>query len=45
MDLMRIKAKLMSAQYNAVSCVVDDVNLIVENSITYNGPDNGLWLK
>jgi bromodomain-containing factor 1 len=50
MDLSTIEKKLKSGQYSTVQALVDDFNLMVQNSVTFNGPEHtvaqeGLKLK
>lgn len=50
MDLGTIERKLKNNEYNTAQAVVDDFNLMVQNAVTFNGPDHvvsqeGLKLK
>ncbi|RHZ50064.1 putative transcription regulator BDF1 [Aspergillus thermomutatus] len=50
MDLGTIERKLKNNEYRAVQAVVEDFNLMVQNAVTFNGPDHvvaqeGLKLK
>ncbi|KAB8239411.1 putative transcription regulator BDF1 [Aspergillus alliaceus] len=40
MDLGTIERKLKINEYKSVQAVVDDFNLMVQNSLTFNGPDH-----
>jgi bromodomain-containing factor 1 len=40
MDLSTIEKKLIGSAYPVVQAVVDDFNLMVENCVKFNGPDN-----
>ncbi|KAK2735213.1 hypothetical protein FQN57_001318 [Myotisia sp. PD_48] len=40
MDLQKMEATLKSQQYSTVDEFVRDFNLMVENSLTFNGPDH-----
>ncbi|EDP50426.1 hypothetical protein KXW98_001193 [Aspergillus fumigatus] len=50
MDLGTIERKLKNNEYKTAQAVVDDFNLMVQNAVTFNGPDHlvsqeGLKLK
>lgn len=50
MDLSTIEKKLKGGQYETVDALVDDFNLMVQNAVTFNGPEHlvsqeGLRLK
>ncbi|OJD22895.1 hypothetical protein ACJ73_05754 [Blastomyces percursus] len=50
MDLRTIEEKLKSGSYNSLAAVVSDFDLMVDNSVTFNGPEHmvsveGLRLK
>ncbi|KAL1969536.1 hypothetical protein VTN77DRAFT_8974 [Rasamsonia byssochlamydoides] len=50
MDLSTIEKKLKGGQYPTVDALVDDFNLMVQNAVTFNGPEHlvsqeGLRLK
>jgi bromodomain-containing factor 1 len=40
MDISTIEKKLNSGQYPVAQALVDDFNLMVNNCVTFNGPDN-----
>ncbi|KAL4891959.1 Bromodomain-containing protein [Aspergillus ambiguus] len=40
MDLGTIERKLKNNQYSSVQGVVDDFNLMIQNAVTFNGPDH-----
>ncbi|KAJ1708924.1 transcription regulator BDF1 [Aspergillus flavus] len=40
MDLGTIERRLKNNEYKSVKAVVDDFNLMVQNSLTFNGPDH-----
>lgn len=40
MDLSTIEKKLISGAYPVVQALVDDFNLMIENCVKFNGPDN-----
>ncbi|OGM41108.1 transcription regulator BDF1 [Aspergillus bombycis] len=40
MDLGTIERRLKNNEYKSVKAVIDDFNLMVQNSLTFNGPDH-----
>jgi bromodomain-containing factor 1 len=40
MDISTIEKKLNGGQYPVVQALVDDFNLMIENTVIFNGPDN-----